>query len=145
MYDILLFALIVALGINFGIYFRFNAKKRSAINNLFLKVKQLLPDDAFDSIIIINPSISSDIEKMLSHLSKNWIILYNGPEWLFNIKKRKLGERCLLLNEVITDRKVNLFNNSVIFQKKRNKYLHIFEVEQFIKYLNYREAIQLSP
>ncbi|RIE00308.1 hypothetical protein [Cohnella faecalis] len=94
MNDILLFTLIITLGINFGIYFRLIAKKRSTINYLFSKLKQILPDKAFESIIIINSSISEDIEILLSHKSGSWIILYNGPDWLFNIKKRKFGERC---------------------------------------------------
>ncbi|QYR21107.1 hypothetical protein KZ483_25890 [Paenibacillus sp. sptzw28] len=129
----ILLALIVILGISLLKHFDFLSKKTSELHKLFQKVNSILPDVSFDSILLINSNVSSDIEVLVPELSQNWVILYNGPEWLFNIKKRKWGRRCLSFQKVI-GRRINLYKRPVIIMKKNKGYSLVFEVEQFIKY-----------
>ncbi|MFB9324410.1 hypothetical protein ACFFSY_00450 [Paenibacillus aurantiacus] len=126
--------LTVVFGFNLAVYLRLNAKKTKIIGSLFNAVEQMRPNQATEAVLLVDPHLAADTESHIAQLPPGWVILFNGPEWLYAIKRRKWGQRCLLAQQVLGERKLNLLKGQMAIMKRDERYTQFYEIAPLIKF-----------
>ncbi|MEK4524168.1 hypothetical protein CXK86_26970 [Paenibacillus sp. BGI2013] len=134
----LIFLIVILLcAINYYMILISRHKKYSFFKKSFEQVGNSVFDQKLNGLLFLNTADLIKIEDHIASLPSDWVIIFNGPEWLYKVKFKKWSVR-VLHAPVIDIPSLRLMKDSFIVIRepsmKKDRYTIIYELREYIDF-----------